>query len=93
LVKSWYAEKPLATAREVKIPVLVVQGGMDFNVPPGNGKRLVAVLPRGTLLYLPKMGHALDIATCGCVKQLDTGKDAVLAPDLAPGIVHWLHSL
>ncbi|MGH8427674.1 MAG: alpha/beta fold hydrolase, partial [Gammaproteobacteria bacterium] len=42
LVKSWYAEKPLATAREVKIPVLVVQGGMDFNVPPGNGKRLVA---------------------------------------------------
>ncbi len=93
LLKSWYAQKPLATASNVKVPVLVVQGGMDFNVPPGNGKRLVNALPNGTLLYLPKMGHVLDVASCRCVKQLDTGKDATLAPGLASGIVRWLKQL
>jgi pimeloyl-ACP methyl ester carboxylesterase len=93
LLKSWYAQKPLATASKVKVPVLVVQGGMDFNVPPGNGKRLINALSNGTLLYLPKMGHALDVASCRCVKQLDTGKDATLAPGLASGIVRWLKQL
>jgi len=93
LYKSWFAQKPLATARKVKIPALVVQGGMDFNIPPGNGKRLVRALPYGKLLYLPKMGHALDIAPCRCMKQLDTGKHAKLAPGLAAGIIHWLQSL
>ncbi|MGH8225173.1 MAG: alpha/beta fold hydrolase [Gammaproteobacteria bacterium] len=93
LVKSWYAQEPLATASKVKIPVLVVQGGLDFNTPPGNGKRLVEALPNGTLLYLPRMGHALDVAPCRCLKQLDTGKDATLAPGLAAGIIHWLQVL
>ncbi len=93
LLKSWYAEKPLATARKVKIPVLVVQGGLDFNVPPGNGKRLVKAFPHAKLLYLPKMGHALDVAPCRCKKQLDTGPDATLAPGLTAGIVRWLKSL
>ncbi|HEX5314781.1 MAG TPA: alpha/beta fold hydrolase [Gammaproteobacteria bacterium] len=93
LFKSWYAQKPLATAREVTIPVLVVQGGLDFNVPPGNGKRLVKALPHATLLLLPRMGHALDDADCRCVRQLDTGKDATLAPGLAAGIVRWLQAL
>ncbi|MGH8127482.1 MAG: alpha/beta fold hydrolase [Gammaproteobacteria bacterium] len=90
LFRSWLAQKPLVTANKVKIPVLVVQGGLDFNVPPGNGKRLVKALPHGKLLYLPKMGHALDIAPCRCLKQLDTGKDATLAPGLTEGIVRWL---
>lgn len=93
LLKSWYAQRPLATAREVKIPTLVVQGGMDFNTPPGNGKRLVGALPNGTLLYLPKMGHALDIVPCQCRQQLNTGTDAKLDPRLVPGIVRWLKSL
>lgn len=93
LLKSWYAQKPLATASKVKVPVLVVQGGMDFNVPPGNGKRLVNALSNGTLLYLPQMGHVLDVASCRCVKQLDTGKDATLAPGLTGDIVRWLKQL
>ncbi len=93
LLKSWYAQKPLATVRKVKIPTLVVQGGLDFNVPPGNGKRLVRALPHGKLLYLPDMGHALDVAPCRCVKQLDTGKNATLAPGLAAGIIRWLQML
>lgn len=93
LLKSWLAQKPLATARKVTVPTLVVQGGMDFNVPPGNGKRLVHALPHGRLLYIPKMGHALDVASCRCIKQLDTGKDATLAPGLAASIIGWLKSL
>jgi pimeloyl-ACP methyl ester carboxylesterase len=93
LFKSWFAEDVLATARKVKIPVLVVQGGMDFNVPPGNSKRLVKAIPDAKLLYLPQMGHALDIAHCRCVKQLDTGKDAKLAPGLTDGIIQWLKRL
>lgn len=93
LFRSWLAQKPLATASKVKIPVLVVQGGLDFNVPPGNGKRLVKALPNGKLLYLPKMGHALDVASCRCLKQLDTGRHATLAPGLTEGIVRWLKQL
>lgn len=93
LYKSWFAQKPLATAHKVKTPALVVQGGLDFNIPPGNGKRLVGALPYGKLLYLPKMGHALDVAPCRCVKQLDTGRHTKLAPGLATGIIHWLQML
>lgn len=93
LLKSWYAQKPLAMAHKVTIPVLVVQGGKDFNVAPGNGKRLVRTLPHGKLLYLKNMGHALDDASCRCAKQLDTGKEADLAPGLTAGIVRWLHAL
>lgn len=92
LLKSWYKQNPIAIARRVSVPALVVQGGMDFNVPPGNGKRLVKALHHGELLYLPKMGHALDPASCRCVKQLDTGKDATLVPGLAAGIIHWLRA-
>lgn len=57
---------------------------------PGNGTRLVNALPQGKLLYLPKMGHALHVASCRCMKQLDTGKDATRVPGLAAGIIDWL---
>src|SRR5699024_9916189 len=87
LFKSWYAQNPLATARNVNIPVLVVQGGQDVQTPPGNGKRLVKALPHGELLYLPEMDHDLTL------EQEGIGKDATLAPGLTAGIVDWLDNL
>jgi pimeloyl-ACP methyl ester carboxylesterase len=93
LIESWIEQDPLATARKVKAPVLVVQGGMDFNVPPGNGKRLADAFAHAKLLKLPTMGHALDVAHCRCRRQLNAGKDSTLAPWLVDGIVTWLKSL
>lgn len=93
LLKSLYARDPLATAKKVDVPTLVIQGGRDFNVQPGNGKRLVKALPHATLLFLPRMGHALDPASCQCARQLDTGPDAQLDAGLVPGIVRWLRKL
>lgn len=93
LLKSLYARDPLATAKKVRVPALVIQGGRDFSVQPGNGKRLVKALPQATLLVLPRMGHALDAASCQCARQLDTGPDAELDAGLVPGIVRWLKTL
>lgn len=87
LFKSWFEQDPLATARKLDIPALVVQGGQDIQTPPGNGKRLAKALPDGTLLYLPRMGHDFTLEAAG------SGKDATLAPHLVAGIVHWLKSL
>lgn len=91
LLKSLFEQKPIVTARKVKIPVLVVQGGEDTQVPPENGKRLIEALPHGKLLYIRDMNHDLSVARCRCEK--DTGKNATLAPGLTAGIVRWLQSL
>lgn len=87
LLKSFFEQKPLETARNVHIPVLVVQGGQDIQVLPGNGKRLTKALSHGTLLYLPEMGHDLTLG------QENIDKNATLAPKLTEGIADWLDSL
>lgn len=87
LFKSWYAQKPLETARRVTVPVLVVQGGRDTQTPPGGGKRLAKAFAHGTLLYLPEMDHDLTL------EQAGIAKDAKLAPGLTAGIISWLKAL
>lgn len=43
-------------------PVLIVQGLCDVSAPAGNGRLLHAEIgPRGTLLELPGIGHALPV--------------------------------
>jgi pimeloyl-ACP methyl ester carboxylesterase len=93
IMKSLFQQSPLATARKVKIPVLVVQGGYDLQVLPGNGKQLVKAFPNAKLLYVPTMGHDLVTAPCLCEKQTIPAKDATLAPRLAAGIIRWLKTL
>lgn len=42
---------------ELDLPALVITGGEDRIVPPGESARLVEELPRGTLVVIPGCGH------------------------------------
>lgn len=55
---------PLATARRVRVPVLLLQGETDRQVPPDEARRLAAALRAGgnrrvTLRTFPRMNHLM----------------------------------
>ncbi|CAH0498804.1 alpha/beta hydrolase [Novosphingobium sp. CECT 9465] len=60
---SAMARDPASLATDTALPMLIVQGGKDIQVPTGDGERLKAAQPRATLLVVPGMNHVLkDVA-------------------------------
>ena len=43
---------------EIEVPALVIVGGRDRLVPPGEGEAISTLLPRASLRILPHAGHA-----------------------------------
>lgn len=43
--------------RDVKVPVVIFQGGLDLNVPPVHGKWLAANIPNATLNFIEDESH------------------------------------
>ncbi len=54
-----FAYDPAALAAEVKLPMLIVQGGKDLQVPRSNGDALHAADPAARLVVVPAMNHVL----------------------------------
>jgi pimeloyl-ACP methyl ester carboxylesterase len=59
---SVLAQDPAAALRRLKVPVLILQGDADTNVPPENAKALAAVRPDATLKIMPGVNHSLRLA-------------------------------
>lgn len=53
------AQDPAAMARAAQLPLLIVQGGNDFQTPPADGEALAAAAPAATYLAIPAMNHVL----------------------------------
>ncbi len=59
---SVLAQDPAALLRRLKVPVLILQGEADTNVPVENAKALAAARPDATLKILPGVNHSLRLA-------------------------------
>lgn len=59
LLRSEIDVDPAALAARVRVPVLVVQGGKDVQVPTRNGEALAAAAPKATYLFFPDLEHDL----------------------------------
>jgi dipeptidyl aminopeptidase/acylaminoacyl peptidase len=61
---DWARRSPLAEARRIKCPVLLVYGAKDEIVPPSEGEAMMAALHAGgteaTLVIDPAAGHFFD---------------------------------
>lgn len=83
------AYDPAALAAQVTVPMLIVQGGKDLQVPQANGALLHAAQPTAHYVLVPHMNHVLkDVA--GADPQANLAAYADPALPVAPGLVEAL---
>lgn len=56
---SWFRLDPATEMRATRIPVLIVQGTADLQVPPGEARILAAANALAALRFVPDMNHVL----------------------------------
>jgi pimeloyl-ACP methyl ester carboxylesterase len=82
---SVFAQDPAALLRDLKVPVLILQGDADTNVTVADAKALAAVRPDASLKILPSVNHSLRIAK----DDPGTGPGP-LAPGLTEAIAEFM---
>jgi hypothetical protein len=76
---SAFALDPAELAKRADLPMLIVQGGKDLQVPVEDAERLAAANPSAVLAVLPDANHVLkDVAGDSLADNLATYRD----PDL-----------
>lgn len=92
---SWFQHDPaLALARvPAALPVLIVNGTTDLQVPPAQGDLLFAARPAARRVVIEGMNHVLRLAPSGREANLATYADPSLplAPDLLPAVIGFIH--
>ena len=56
---SWFKYTPTEEVSKLDIPVLIVQGGRDIQVPTEEGEALHGANPRSDYFFFEKMNHVL----------------------------------
>ncbi len=91
---------PLALARRMPQPVLVVQGGNDFSVPVHHGEALRDALysrPGGaactSYLFVPDVTHMFKVVPANLSGPEAFGFPGETDPRVADGIDHWIRRL
>lgn len=82
---SWMAADPARLLANTKLPVLIVQGDTDIQVPVADAKALAAAKPDAKLAVLAGVNHILKIAPADRNANMATYADPNLP--LAPGVV------
>lgn len=59
---SWFSYDPREVLPTVKVPVLILHGDRDLQVPVGDAEKLQAANPNAELLIVPGMNHILKDA-------------------------------
>lgn len=54
-----FTHEPLSLIQELDIPILIVQGGRDLQVPAAHGEALSKAKPEARYIYLEDMNHVL----------------------------------
>lgn len=76
---SLFSYDPADLAAKVKLPLLIVQGGKDLQVPVPDGERLAAANPAARLVVLPDLNHVLkDIAGTTPAENIAAYRDPAL---------------
>lgn len=87
---------PVAYAKRVACPVLIVSGGRDIQVAPSNGVRLAEAMPEAKLVVFDNMTHVLkDADTSDRVEQLlgvYSNANLAITEGLVPAIVNFINN-
>lgn len=75
---SLFGYDPAALAAQVKVPLLIVQGGRDLQVPVADAERLAAANPAAKLVVLPDLNHVLKDVGEGAPGNLAAYRDPAL---------------
>ena len=89
---SWLRYNPQEEIRKLSIPVLIVQGTNDIQVPAVDAEKLAAAKPEAKLLLIEDMNHVLKIIRGDRQANIATYKDPSLplAEQLVTGIVSFI---
>jgi pimeloyl-ACP methyl ester carboxylesterase len=88
---------PAKLVPPVRQPLLIVQGGLDTQVEPGNADQLEAIArkrknaPAVEVVRVPDVNHLLVPATTGEVSEYGDLKDAHVSAAVNRAIVAWLN--
>ncbi|RSZ55891.1 alpha/beta hydrolase [Massilia atriviolacea] len=90
---SWFKYRPSAVIEELTMPVLLVQGSTDLQVPLGEAELLHKAKPAAQLLVVQGMNHVLKEAPPDKARQTGTYTDPKfpLAPALVPAVAGFLN--
>ncbi|MBB5397497.1 alpha/beta fold hydrolase [Mucilaginibacter sp. AK015] len=92
---SWFRYDPAKEMKKVKIPVLILQGTTDIQVPVSDAKLLKKAKSEATLVIIPGMNHVLKEAPADRNQNIATYNkpDLPLKPELVSGIVNFVKGL
>ena len=82
----------------VRQPVLILQGGLDTQVPPHHAEKLAEIArarrnaPPVEVKLFPSLNHLLAPAETGHVAEYATLKEKAISPEVAKAIAEWLPS-
>ncbi|GAB6259205.1 MULTISPECIES: serine aminopeptidase domain-containing protein [Peribacillus] len=91
---SWIQYNPIESVKELNIPVLIVNGNRDIQVPATNAKALHTEKSDSELLILEKMNHVLKEAPADRAGNLATytNPELPLSTGLINGIIEFLNN-
>lgn len=90
---SWFQVDPMAQARSLGVPLLVVQGTRDLQVPDGDAHRLVGATPMAHLLEIDGMNHVLKQVDASDALQRASYTDPAvpLGTGLVDAVAKFIH--
>lgn len=92
---SWFKYVPATIVKDLKMPVLLIQGSTDIQVPVRDAELLHKALPGAQLLVVPGMNHVLKEAPADKARQSAAYTDPryPLAPTLVPAVAGFLNKV
>jgi hypothetical protein len=95
-MQTWANYDPVAEIKRVRVPVLIVQGGLDIQVTEADARALKAADPAAQLVVIPAANHVFRAAASAdrmLQLRLYTDPTIPIVPELAPAIVDWVKKL
>jgi uncharacterized protein len=89
---SWLKYNPIEEIRKIKVPVMIIQGTTDIQVPVSDAQLLSKAKPDAKLLLIEGMNHVLKDAPADRVENSKTYMipDLPLSKGLIEGIVEFV---
>jgi uncharacterized protein len=94
-VKYYLSYDPIATAKTVRVPALVLQGGNDRQVSPDQAEKLAAALRAGgdkdvTVHVFPELDHLFLVDPTGDPSGYPRLPSKLIGADVLGTIADWV---
>jgi uncharacterized protein len=94
-LQFWFAHDPIATAKRVKQPVLIIQGATDTQVSPDQASELAAAFHAGgnhdvTIRVLAEINHLMVHDPNGSFADYGKLQSLAVSPDVLTEIGDWV---